>query len=236
MIDQLAAVQDNLQLQNKLFFAIFDVPEDEWSKVRVEGLDDGPFAGFIDPLTVAGYNAEGIWQSSVPIFDVPKPAIYGSSHNGVVNLGLQMALDKLYGITAPANVGFIGIAEDAAAVTAATVFLGGAAAAILAGGTQNGFIRAFAPAATRANQVVTGGATFTQADMAGRLFAIHKTGHLNAATDVGTGLGAGPASGIVDVIGGNAGAAPFNQPFTIDLTGTTTWSLLMQIQLTAANA
>lgn len=238
-------VKDNLSVMNTLFFAITDVPDDEWHKVHVEiprneplvGFGDGPFAGFIQPMWPAGYDLEtGEWRDAIPAWEGYKPAIWGAQSNGVVNLGLQMALDKLSGVTAPANLADIGIASDTSAVTATTVFLGGAAAAILSGGTQNGFIRAFSPAATRSNQVLTAGATFTQADQSGALFVIHKVGLLNAATDVGTGLGAGPASGIFDVIGGTGGSAPFNQPFTIDLTGVTSWSLLMQIQVTAANS
>ena len=229
---QEAIARDHIEVGTQMFFAITDVPDDEWHKVRVE-------CGMPEWAEREGWCFEyhepqaGIIQ--LPGWDAPKPAIYGSQANGVVNLGLQMALDRLIG-TGPAALSNIGIASDNTAVTAATVFLGGAAAAILSGGTQNGFIRAFAPAASRSNQVLTAGATFTQADMSGAAFVIHKVGLLNASTDAGTGLGAGPASGIFDVIGGSGGSAPFNQPFTLDLTSVTTWSLLLQINVTAANS
>jgi hypothetical protein len=230
---QEAIARDHVEMGTQMFFAITDVPDDEWHRVHVEV---GPPGWAQDEGWCFEYHEPRAGFIQLPGWKRAKPAIYGAQANGVVNLGLQMALDKLSGVTAPANLSNIGIASDTAAVTATTVFLGGGVAAILSGGTQNGFIRAFNPAATRSNQVLTAGATFTQADMAGAAFVIHKVGLLNAATDVGTGLGAGPASGIFDVIGGTGGSAPFNQPFTIDLTGTTTWSLLMQIQVTAANA
>ena len=257
------AAQDGFKLGATLNFAITDVPHDEWHKVFVqvdpsrEG--EGPYAGYMEPTWPAGWvNAEEeaerlgislrelywsrevahgqVWREATPAWEGIKPCIYGSQHNGVVNLGLQMALDLLSGVTAPHILQDIGIASDTSTVTATTVHLGGAAAVITSGGTQNGFLRAYSPAASRSNQVLTCGATFTQADMAGATFVIHKVGLLNDTADAGTGLGAGPAVGIFDVIGGTGGAAPFNQPFTIDLTGVTSWTLLMQIQVTAANS
>lgn len=133
-------------------------------------------------------------------------------HNAFVNIGLNNALDLLFALAAPAVPSRIQVSNSTTAVTAATTTMGGT--------ISN---KAFAPAASRAAQTVTAGATYTQADIA---FVITKVGLLNTSTDAGTGL--------YDVIGGTGGAAPYNQPFTIDLTSTTSFSLLMQIAVTGA--
>lgn len=135
--------------------------------------------------------------------------------NAFLNNGLGIALDRLFGLgTPPAAISHIGVSSDNTAVTAATMTLGGTVS-----------IKAISPAATRTNQTVTAGAVFTQADVA---FAIRKVGLLSTSTDAGTGL--------VDVIGGSGGAAPYNQSLTIDLTATSSFSLTLQIQVTAAAA
>lgn len=132
--------------------------------------------------------------------------------NAFVNIGLNNALDLLFALASPGVPSRIQLSSSTAAVTAATTTMGGT--------VSN---KAISPAASRASQVVTAGATFTQADVA---FVITKVGLLNTSTDAGTGL--------YDVIGGTGGSAPYNQPFTIDLTGTTSFSLTMQILVTAA--
>lgn len=136
--------------------------------------------------------------------------------NAFVNLGLQIALDRLFGLGTVAAVSHIGVSADNAAVVAGTNRLDppGDATGIA--------VKAISPAATRSGQTVTAGAVFTQADVT---FAIRKVGLLNKATDDGTGL--------IDVIGGTGGAAPYDDSFTIDLTGTTPFSLTMNIQVTA---
>lgn len=131
--------------------------------------------------------------------------------NIFVNTGLNLALDRLFGI-AGAAVSHIAVSPDDQAVVAGTTLLD------IAGGDAGFVAKAINPAASRTNQTVTAGATFTNADVA---FAINKVGLLNTATDAGTGL--------VDVIGGTG-----NSPFTIDLTTAGTWSLVLQILVTAA--
>ncbi len=133
-------------------------------------------------------------------------------HNAFVNIGLNNALDLLYALASPGVPSRIQLSSSTTAVTAATTTMGGT--------VSN---KAFSPAASRTLQTVTAGATYTQADVA---FVITKVGELNTSTDAGTGL--------YDVIGGTGGSSPYNQPFTIDLTGTTSWSLLMQIAVTGA--
>lgn len=135
-----------------------------------------------------------------------------SRRNAFVNTGLNITLDRLFGLgTPPDAVGYIGASSDNTAVTAATTTLGGTVS-----------IKAFSPAASRSGQTVTAGATFTQDDIA---FAIRKVGLLNTSTDAGTGL--------IDVIGGS-GSSPYDKPLTIDLTSAGTFSLTLQVQVTAA--
>lgn len=163
--------------------------------------------------------------------------------NGVVKPGMGLTIDRIFGLTAGLTttaqsvvIADIGIAEDNTAVTFATLFLGGTAAAILSGGTQNGVIKGIGAVTTVAatgslatnGATGTAGATFTDADMAGRKFAIHKVGFLTVATDTG---GAGA---LYDVIGGSSVTAPYNVPFTLDLTSAGTFSLTLNIQLMAA--
>ena len=54
-------------------------------------------------------------------------------------------------------------------------------------------------------------------------FAITKIGLLrgSASTDVS------------NIIGGSGGSAPYDEPFTIDLTNITTWTLTMGVDVTA---
>lgn len=145
---------------------------------------------------------------------LPDGHIYSEVHNAFVNTGLNMTLDRLFSLSGPPSaIDHIGLSSDNTAVVAGTTTLGGTVS-----------IKTFTPAASRTGQVVTAGATWTQADVA---FAIKKVGLLNTATDAGTGL--------LDVVGGT-GAAPYNQPFTIDLTGATTWTMTLSLQITAASS
>lgn len=140
-------------------------------------------------------------------------------HNAYVNTGLNNALDREFGLGGTA-VGYIGVDNNASAVTAATVYLHAAA-----GGTAaNQIIKAISPAASRTNQTVTAGATFANADFTSGVFVINKLGLLTTATDAGTGL--------VDVIGGTGGSAPYNKTFVLDLTGAGTFSATLQIAVT----
>jgi hypothetical protein len=142
-------------------------------------------------------------------------------HNAYVNTGLNNALDREFGLGGTA-IGFIGVDNNSTAVTAATVYLHGAAGATAA----NQIIKAISPAASRASQTVTAGATFANADFTSGVFVINKLGLLTTSTDAGTGL--------VDVIGGTGGSSPYNRTFVLDLTGAGTFSATLQIAVTAA--
>lgn len=143
-------------------------------------------------------------------------------HNAYVNTGLNNALDREFVPAAGTIVGFIGVSSSSSAVTAATVNLNGATA----GAAANTIIKALSPAATRTAQTATGGATFVNADFTAGVFIWNKLGFLTTATDAGTGL--------VDVIGGTGGAAPYNRTFGLDLTGAGPFSVVAQIAVTAS--
>jgi hypothetical protein len=142
--------------------------------------------------------------------------------NGFVNTGLNLFLDRAYGISGPpAAVGFIGVSSSTSAVVATTVFLNGGA-----GGTAaNTIIKALSPAASRTNQTVTAGATFVNADFTSGVFVINKIGLLTTANDAGTGL--------IDVVGGTSGADPYSRTFSVDFTNAGSFTLVPQIAVTA---
>lgn len=134
--------------------------------------------------------------------------VEGYRGNAFVNQGLQGILDSSYGDLVADRITHIGLSGDTAAVTAATTTLG----------TPN----SIKPTAntSRTNQTVSTDQTWTQADVN---FAITKIGLLRGAT----------ATDVSNIIGGVGGAAPYNEPFTIDLTNIATWTLTMGIDTTA---
>lgn len=142
--------------------------------------------------------------------------------NGLVNTGLNLALDRLFGLSGPpAAISHIGVSSNTTAVTPSTVYLNGGSG----GAAANTIIKALSPAATRASQVITAGATFVPADFTSGVFAIAKIGLLNTATDAGTGL--------LDVIGGTGGADPYSRTFAVDFSAGGTFTLVPQILITA---
>jgi hypothetical protein len=140
--------------------------------------------------------------------------ITGQRHNAYVNTGLNNSLDREFGLGGNA-VSRMGVTNDTTAVTATTTKLDP---------TDNDtvIIKAFDTAATRTNQTVSAVSTFTKSD--GNI-AYTKVGLLTTTTDAGTGL--------VNVIGGG-GTAPYDESFSIDLTGTTDFSVTIQLDVTAA--
>lgn len=143
--------------------------------------------------------------------------IEGYLHNAFVNQGLQAALDAMYeALDSTADrISHIGLSADVQAVTAATTSLdpsGGGA------GSTGTSIKAIANV-SRASQTVSGDQTWTQADVS---FVISKIGLL-------TSTAAGDVSNII----GGSGSAPYDEPFTIDLTNISTWTLTMGVDVTA---
>lgn len=134
--------------------------------------------------------------------------IEGYRGNAFVNQGLQAVLDSAYGDLTANRIDHIALSGDTNAVTAATTTIG----------TPNS-IKVTANTA-RTNQTVATDQTWTQADVN---FAISKIGLLSGAA----------ATDVTNIIGGTGGSAPYNEPFTIDLTNIATWSLTMGVDVTA---
>lgn len=131
----------------------------------------------------------------------------GYLHNAFVNQGLQGALDSMYGDLVADRITHIGVSGDQTTVTGATTTLG----------TPNSIKTT--SNTSRTGQTVSTQQTWTQADVN---FPIYKIGLLR---------GSSPTD-VSNIIGGTGGAAPYNEPFTIDLTNIATWSLTMGIDVT----
>lgn len=160
-------------------------------------------------------SAERVWIDS-------DGRLHAEHRNAYVNTGLNNSLDREFGLGGTA-VGYIGVSSSTSAVTAATVYLNGASG----GAAANTIIKAVSPAASRSAQTVTAGATFANADFTAGVFAVAKIGLLTTSTDAGTGL--------VDVIGGTGGSAPYNKTFALDLSNAGTFSYTAQIAVTATS-
>ena len=143
-------------------------------------------------------------------FDGDNVTISGERSNSFVNIGLENALNLLAGLGGSA-ISHIGVTDDATVVTATTTKLDPT-------DDDNVAILAVQSLAVT-GRVLSGEATFTHVNAN---FAYKKIGFLTTATDAGTGL--------IDVIGGG-GTAPYNQAFNIDLTGATTWSATLGIEV-----
>jgi hypothetical protein len=149
--------------------------------------------------------------------------IFIGDTNAYVNTGLSNSLLREFGLGGTA-VGYIGVSSNTTAVTASTVYLNGT----VAGTAANTIIKAISPTATISGQTVTAGATFANADFTSGVFVMNKLGLLTTSTDAGTGL--------VDVIGGTGGTNPYNLTFSLDLTGAGSFSVTIQIAVTASAA
>jgi hypothetical protein len=136
--------------------------------------------------------------------------VTGSRSNSFVNIGLENALNLLAGLGG-SPISHIGVTDDATVVTATTTKLDPT-------DDDNVSILAVQSLAV-VGRVLSGEATFTNVNAD---FPYKKIGFLTTATDSGTGL--------IDVIGG-AGTTPYNQAFNIDLTGATTWSATLGIEV-----
>jgi hypothetical protein len=135
----------------------------------------------------------------------------GYRHNAFVNQGLQAVLDSAYGDLTADRITHIALSGDTSTVVVGTSDIDPGGAGFSPKTTAN---------CSRTGQTVSADQTWTQADVS---FTIVKIGLLTgtASTDV------------VNIIGGNGGSAPYDEPFTIDLTSIATWSLQMGIDVTA---
>lgn len=161
--------------------------------------------GWLD--TIEGWSVKADTKTGILTF-AEKP-------NLVVNAGVNVTLDRLFGITASAAL-TMGVDNGTTAPTATSV------SSTAGGGTDTGStsrrIIALDSAATRTNQVVSAVGTFTNANVA---FAMKRLFLSKAAA------GTTDASG--DLIAMTA-------VFTIDLTAFSTWSQTFTATLTGAGS
>lgn len=138
--------------------------------------------------------------------------ILGHLHNAFVNQGLDGILDSAYGDLVADRITHIGLSADTSTVTATTTSIDpGASGDVSIKVTAN---------TSRTNETVSCDQTWTQADVN---FAIAKIGLLRGSA----------AGDVSNIIGGTGGSAPYDEPFTIDLTSISTWTLTMGIDVTA---
>lgn len=155
----------------------------------------------------------GLWQHQ-PLY----------RHNAFVTNGLNAILERMGGIGTTAAITHFHFSADAQAVTLATTQIDPA------GGATGRASKTVTNTVSAAVLTVTS-ANFTQADIT---FAIAKQGVANVSTDPGTTTG-GAISGVWDIIGGTGGVSPFNQAFSADYTGSTSFTLSPVITITASN-
>lgn len=147
-------------------------------------------------------------------------------HNAFVTNGLNAVLERIAGIGTTAAITHLHLSADAQAVTLASTQIDPAGGAT---GRASKTVTNTVNAATSVLSCTS--ANFTQADVS---FAIAKMGVGNVSTDPGT-TTAGAISGIWDIIGGTGGTTPFNQAFTMDYTGSTSFTLSPVITISASN-
>lgn len=199
------------------------VPESDLHKVKISGVGKirdfqmDPGRGAIvryqnKPGDRERFDGAGV-ATVIPDLDAGRQVVlaFSGRHNAFVNQGLQRVLDSAYGDLTAVRITHIGLSADNTAVTATTTSLDPGAAGTSIKVTAN---------TSRTNQTVHADQTWTQADVT---WAMHKIGLLTAVT----------ATNVVNIIGGAGGSAPYNEPFTIDLTSIASWSLTMGIDVTA---
>jgi len=132
--------------------------------------------------------------------------------NAFLNQGLQAILNRYAGIGGPPAVpSRIAASSDNSAVIATTTTMGGT----FRSNVMNATFPSLSGQTLSFQSSFTKGAASTQID-----FSIRKLGITNASTDA--------VGGIQDIIGG-AGVSPYNEPLTVDLTGTTSFTFTPQI-------
>lgn len=157
--------------------------------------------------------------------------LYLAADNGFINLGLHFILDRIFNINTPDTaIDSMGISNDTTAVTATTLLIdpsaGSGSPDFQALGSGVG-----AAATSRTGNTVTCSAGWEPADFS-TVFAITKVGLSTNAADSGDDT-TPTVQGVVNIIGGVGGSAPYNEPFTIDLTTVSDFDLTLQQQITA---
>lgn len=209
--------RDRLQVGGILVGAL-TIPKADLHKVRLSGVGDfrtepvhlRPGDSFSVAPRMADFPGAGVSLIVPRVSDEQVTLAFAGRHNAFVNQGLQDVLDSAYGDLVADRITHIGLAQSTAAVDATTTSLAP---------TGSSSVKVTANT-SRTNQTVHADQTWTQADVS---WAIAKIGLLSsvAVTDV------------CNIIGGTGGSAPYNEPFTIDLTSIATWSLTMGIDVSA---
>lgn len=147
-------------------------------------------------------NEDGLWECKV------------GRDNAFLLQGLSNMLDRyLASIATP--VYRIGASSDNLAVTAATTQFGGT--------TRFAPMNATFPSHAAGTALASFQGDFTKGAGAAQIdFSVRKLGVTTAAADT--------AGAVQDIIGG-AGVAPYNEPLTIDLTSTTSFTMRPQIDI-----
>lgn len=214
--------RDGLQIGG-VAHMLLAVPKDELSKVVVKGMT--PAVTGRDPVRnlrarIANTPNRDYMKYHVGRYErfmdelekglIPVEAF---KHNAFVDQGLGGLLDSAYGDLSADRITHIGLSADTSEVTASTADLDPA-------GNGTGTSIKVTANTSRTDETVSTDQTWTQADVS---WAIAKIGLLrgSASTDVS------------NIIGGEGGTSPYDEPFTIDLTNIATWTLTMGIDVTA---
>lgn len=164
-----------------------------------------PDAVVLEGVEVDGFHKrrDGLWMAVI------------QRDNAFLNQGLQAILNRYANIGGPPAVpSRIAASSDNTAVTATSTTFGGT--------FRSNTMNATFPSLSA--QTLSFQADFTKGSGAAQIdFSVRKLGVTNASTD---------ASGAVQDIIGGAGVSPYNEPLTIDLTSTTSFTFRPQIDVT----
>lgn len=197
-------VQDKFGIGGRLT-AEAVVPKEDADDVVVQGMDDVEVE---DAGTAVFRDEEG------EPYEADAVKIRGERENAFVNLGLQITLDRLYAQNGPpGEVSHMLVTDDATAVDATTTKIDPT--------DDNTVVADSVGSVSRTDQTMSASGTYTESTVT---FPINKVGLANTNVDDGTGL--------INAIGGG-GTAPFDETFTIDLTGASSFNLTLQIDVTA---
>jgi hypothetical protein len=165
-------------------------------------------------VNITGMTGNPSGQGSEPVeqYESGDNTVFvGYRHNAFVNQGLEAFMQSAYGDLVSSPITHIALSGDNSAVVLATDDIDPGAA---------GFSSKVTDSTVRTGQSVSCSNIWDQNDVN---FAIVKIGLLT-----------GPNStDVVNIIGGTGGVAPYDEPFTIDLTTIATWTLQMGIVVTA---
>jgi hypothetical protein len=163
---------------------------------------------------ITGMTGDPSGRGNSPIItheDGDNVTIEGYRHNAFVNQGLQAVLDSAYGDLTPVQITHIALSGDSSTVIVSTSDIDPG---------SSGFSPKVTANVSRTGQTVSADNTWTDADVS---YAIVKIGLLTGAL----------STDVVNIIGGTGGSTPYDEPFTIDLTSISTWSLQMGVDVTA---